>query len=239
MSIRPARSLTLAGFFVYTSSIDNETENEMTMFAYMRVSTDNKGQTTDNQRKLLTDAGFAIDEFFSEDGVSGSMKAFERPAFSAMMDKAKTGDTVIVVAVDRLGRNAVDILNVIEEFKARGVKLRVQQFDGVDLTSPTGKMLVTVMAALAEMEKNMLIERTKAGLERTKAAGTRLGRPLTIHPTILRSMKERKVAGLSLDQLAAAYSVPRNTIHRNLKEWGDNINGYEAEWNVRKAQQAA
>lgn len=211
----------------------------MTIFAYLRVSTDNKGQTTDNQRKLLVDGDFRVDEFFSEDGVSGSTPAFKRPVFTAMMAKAKAGDTVIVVAVDRLGRNAVDVLNVIEEFKVRGVKLRVKQFDGVDLTSSTGKMLVTVMAALAEMEKNMLVERTVAGLDRTRAQGTKLGRPLTIPPATLRLMAyEREANGASLDTLSSYFDFPRNTIHRNLVEWGNKLGAYEAEWNARQQQYA-
>lgn len=207
----------------------------MTVFAYMRVSTKTEGQTTENQRKLLTDAGFAIHVFISEDGVSGSMPAFDRPAFAGMMDEAQAGDTVIVTAVDRLGRNAVDVLTVIEAFKAKGVKLRVTMFDGVDLTSSTGKMLVTVMAALAEMEKNMLIERTKAGLERTKAEGTRLGAPLTIEPAILKELVDRR-ADASLDKLAAIYGIPRNTIDRNIKTWGGKQGEYAVEWMARKTQ---
>lgn len=207
----------------------------MTVFAYMRVSTDGKGQTTDNQRKLLVDAGFAIDTFISEDGVSGSIPAFQRPAFTAMMDQATEGDTIIVVAVDRLGRNAVDVLTIIEAFKARNIKLRVTMFDGVDLTSSTGKLLVTVMAALAEMEKNILVERTKAGMARSKADGIRSGPPLTIEPIILKELAEKKPTH-SLDKLAEIYGIPRNTIHRNLTTWNGRLDEYVVEWDARKTQ---
>lgn len=208
----------------------------MATYGYGRVSTDNKGQTTDNQRKLIADAGFSVDEFFSENGVSGSIKASERPAFNAMMAKAVEGDTVIVVAVDRLGRNAVDVLTVVEMFKARSIKLRVMQFDGVDLTSPTGKMLVTVMAALAEMEKNMLIERTKAGLARTKEQGTVLGRPMTIEPGLLRQAIKLKNEGWNWESIAKALDVPKSTLHRTAKDWYDKLGEYEAEWMKRKTQ---
>lgn len=210
----------------------------MTIFAYMRVSTDNKGQTTENQRQALLSAGFTPDTFISEDGVSGSMKALERPAFSSMMAQAQAGDTVIVTAVDRLGRNAMDVLTVVEAFKKLGIKLRVAQFDGVDLTSSTGKLLVTMMAALAEMEKNMLIERTKAGLERTKASGTKLGPPLTIKPEVLKELIAKKPT-TSLDKLAAEYGIPRNTIARNIATWKDCFDEYESEWNARQSQYAA
>lgn len=208
----------------------------MAVYGYGRVSTDNKGQTTDNQKKLIADAGFAVDEFFSENGVSGSIKAFDRIAFCRMMDKAKEGDTVIVVAVDRLGRNAVDVLTVVEAFKSRNIKLRVLQFDGVDLTSPTGKLLVTVMAALAEMEKNLLIERTKAGLSRTKEAGTRLGRPTTIEPAVLRKAVQLKNTGYNWDRIAKELDVPKSTLHRTACEWINDIDGYEREWNSRQTQ---
>lgn len=209
----------------------------MTVFAYMRVSTDNKGQTTDNQKKLIVDAGFTVNEFISEDGVSGSKKAFERPAFKDMMTRAKQGDTVIVTAVDRLGRNTSDVLNVVEEFKRLGIRLRVTMLDGVDLTSSTGKLLVTMMAALAEMEKNLLIERTKAGLERTKAAGTKLGRSLSIAPEAFHSMSVMKANGASLDHLSRVFGVPRNTIHRNLKDWAGKFDEYTATWNQQQVQQ--
>jgi putative DNA-invertase from lambdoid prophage Rac len=212
---------------------------DMTIFAYLRVSTADKGQTTDNQKKLLVDAGFAIDQFVSEDGVSGSKKAFERPAFSKMLAKMVAGDTMMVTAVDRLGRSASDVLNVIEELKTRGIKVRVTQFDSVDITSPMGKMIITCMAAMAEMEKNLLIERTKAGMARTKEQGTKLGRSLTIHPTVLSGMIQKKDGGWTLDQIAELYKVPRNTIHRNLKTWTGKVAEYEVEWNAREQQYAA
>lgn len=208
----------------------------MAVYGYLRVSTDGKGQTTDNQRKLLVDGGFAVDHFISEDGVSGSMKATERPAFKAMLAQMQQGDTCITVAVDRLGRNAMDVLSVIEDFKQRGIRLRVTMLDGVDLTSSTGKLLVTMMAALAEMEKNMLIERTKAGLERTKAAGTRLGAPLTIDPEILKAMIAKKAEGYTFDMLAYEFKIPRNTIARNISRWKDSFNSYELEFTARKSQ---
>jgi len=207
----------------------------MAVYGYIRVSTD-KGQTTDNQRKLISDNGFTVDEFFSEDGVSGSIKATERPAFSSMLAKATSGDTIIITMIDRLGRSASDILSVVEEFKLLGIKLRVLQFDGMDITSSMGKMVLTCMAAMAELERNILVERTKAGLERTKAQGTKLGPPLTIPPHVLSEMLDRKQKGTTLDSLSEDYSVPRNTIHRNLKAWAGRMAEYSAEWEARKSQ---
>lgn len=208
----------------------------MTTFAYIRVSTNTKKQTTDNQRKAILDAGFAVDKFISEDGVSGSIKALQRPAFSKMMREAVSGDTVIVTMVDRLGRNAGDILNTVEEFKRLGIRLRVLQFDGVDITSSMGKMLVTLMSAFAELEKNTIVERINAGLARTKEQGTILGRSFTITPDTLEKLVKGKAAGKTLDVLSEEFSLPKSTISRNINKCGNDLNGYRERYNKQQAQ---
>ena len=210
----------------------------MAVYGYIRVSTEGKGQTTDNQRKVILDAGYAVDEFFSEDGVSGSKRALTRPAFSNLMSKCKSGDTIIITMIDRLGRSASDILNVVEELKVAGIKLKVMQFDGMDITSAMGKMILTCMSAMAELERNILIERTNAGLARTKEAGTKLGRPMDIRPEIMRELVAKK-KDMTFDALSSLYNIPRSTIHRNLVTWGSDLDGYEAEWMARKTQYAA
>lgn len=212
-------------------------ERKPTTFAYIRVSTDNKGQTTENQRIALEATGFRIDEFVSEDGVSGSKPAFERPAFAGMAKRMVEGDTLFVVAVDRLGRTASDVLNTVEALQNRGIKIRVLQFDSMDITSPTGKMILTCMSAMAELERNLLIERTKAGLKRTQSEGTRLGAPLTIKPEVLRNMSNLR-AVKSLTELQIQFGYPRATIDRVLKKWGGNLDGYQAEFETQQAQYA-
>jgi len=208
----------------------------MTTFAYIRVST--TGQTTENQRKTIVDAGFAVDKFYSEDGVSGSIKATERPLFKEMLSLMAKGDTLIVTMVDRLGRSASDILNVVELLKDMGVRVRVLQFDGMDITSSMGKMVLTCMGAMAELERNILIERVNAGLERTKAQGTVLGPPLTVTPGVMSALVAKKAAGATLDKLSAEYGIPRNTIARNISKWKDSMDAYIAEYAVRQAQYA-
>jgi putative DNA-invertase from lambdoid prophage Rac len=218
-------------------SIETQTENDMAVYGYIRVSTEGKGQTTENQRKVITDAGYAVTEFFSEDGVSGSVRAFNRPVFKRMIEKCQPNDQIIITMIDRLGRSASDILNVVEDLKQRGIKLKVMQFDGMDITSAMGKMILTCMSAMAELERNLLIERTNAGLARTVAQGTKLGRPLTIKPSILRSIVSDRVnSGLSFEYLSGKWHIPRNTIHRTVTEWGDKLDAYEAEWNSRQQQ---
>jgi DNA invertase Pin-like site-specific DNA recombinase len=99
--------------------------------------------------------------------------------------------------IDRLGRSASDVLNTVEEFARRGVKLRVLQFGGVDVTDSMGKMILTVMAACAELERNLLIERTIAGLARTQASGTRLGTPLSIPPDVMKELLFARMEGIT------------------------------------------
>jgi DNA invertase Pin-like site-specific DNA recombinase len=92
------------------------------------------------------------------------------------------------------------------------------------------------MSAMAELERNILIERTIAGMERAKAQGIVIGPKLTIPPATLNSLVAKKQAGATLDMLAAQYSIPRNTIARNITKWKDCLDEYLAEWNIREAQ---
>lgn len=208
----------------------------MTIFAYLRVSKND--QTTENQRKMIYDSGFTVDEYISENGVSGTVDALKRPAFAYLMSKAKEGDTCICTMLDRLGRNTIDILSTVKAFKTRGIKLRVLQLDGLDLTGTAGKMIISVLATVAEMERDILVERTKAGLERTKAQGTKLGAPLTIHPSTLKEMCEKKSAGATYDQLVGEFSLPRMTIARNVKKWAGKEEEYAKEFTEREEQYA-
>lgn len=206
----------------------------MAHYGYIRVST--ADQTTENQRLEIINAGFAINEYFSDDGVSGSKKAFERPAFARMLAVMKSGDTIVVTKVDRLGRNAGDVLQVADELKRMGIGVKIIQLGGADLTSSAGKLLLTMLAAVAEMERSILIERTVSGMQRTKAQGTRLGAPLTIEPSTLNALIRAKEEGLSVDKVAASFNIPRNTAYRNIRTWAGKMEEYTTEWNIRQQQ---
>lgn len=211
----------------------------MAIFAYMRVSTD-KMQTTDNQRKDITDAGFAVPEenWYSEDGVSGSVEAMKRPQFVAMMNRLLPGDTCIVTMLDRLGRDNEDILHTMNHFQRTGMKLRIMQFDGLDICSATGKLVASVMAAVAEMERNLIRERTKSGMARVKAQGTKLGQPLKIAPDVLEAAIQDKEAGHTLEQISTRHSVARNTLARNITKWSGKTSEYRTEYTARQSQYA-
>lgn len=205
----------------------------MTTFAYIRVSTDT--QTTDNQRKAITDF-LAVDEWYSDDGVSGKTNALDRPVFKAMMDKLQAGDQVCCVSIDRLGRNALDILNTIEAFRVRGVKLRCMALDGIDLTSTTGKILTMMLAMLAEMEREACRTRTLSGLARTKAQGTVLGRPLRIPAETLEVLCKEREKGTSLDTLSNRYGYDRSTINQTVRKWEGDLKTYKQRWDKQVEQ---
>lgn len=181
----------------------------MATFAYGRVST--SLQDTDNQRLELTNAGWVIDYWFA-DTISGKSASSQRPAFRELLTKIRDGETLLVSKLDRLGRDAIDVLQTVRDLGARNIKVVVHQLGSTDLTSPAGKLLLSMLAAVAEMERDLLIERTQAGLTRAKAEGKKLGRPSKIAPEqrsdILMSLSE----GASISALARRYAVSRATI---------------------------
>ncbi len=181
-------------------------------FGYGRVSTDT--QSTENQRVELAQAGYQIpDEFwFSDRGVSGKTCATQRPQFGILLSKIRTGETLVVSKLDRLGRDAVDVMQTIRLLGDRNVKVIVLQLGSTDLTSAAGKLLLTMLAAVAEMERDLLVERTQAGLQRAKAQGKKLGRPAKTTPEQQRSIKDDLKLGVSVSQLARQHSVSRATV---------------------------
>lgn len=207
----------------------------MSIFGYGRVSRDE--QTSENQKHLMeVQLKMKLDKWYEDHFVSGSVKAAERPMFSKLLSEAVSGDTVVFSRVDRVGRRASDILNTVEGLLERGVEVYIIQLGREPLSSPMGKMALGVFAVFAENERLSIIERTKAGLARTQAQGTKLGQPLKIHPTLLRKLCIEKEEGATLDELAKKYKVPRNSIARNISKWKDAMEAYEEEFNARKKQ---
>ena len=153
------------------------------VFAYGRVST--LEQSTDNQLVALQQKGFDIQphRWFAEQ-VSGGVPAMQRPEFSRMADRMEAGDVLVVLKLDRLGRDVQDVLATIEELAVRKIHVRSLDLDGVDLTSAAGKLQLTVLAAVAAFERDRIRERTKEGLARTSKKG---GRPEALGGTGLQS----------------------------------------------------
>lgn len=183
------------------------------LFAYCRVST--ADQTTENQVKEIEAAGFTVaKQRIVAETVSGSVAAFERKGFSKLMDKLEEGDVLIVTKLDRLGRNAIDVRSTVERLDAAGVRVHCLALGGVDLTSAAGKMTMGVINAVAEFERDLLIERTQAGLRRAKAEGKAFGRPSALTPDQRTVVVGRLNAGVSVAQIARDMRVSRQTIMR-------------------------
>jgi putative DNA-invertase from lambdoid prophage Rac len=145
-------------------------------FAYVRVSTID--QETQNQINEIHSAGFAVEPHrIISETISGSVATALRPEFTRLLDKMEQGDVLIVTKLDRLGRDVIDVASTVAKLEALGIRVHCLALGGVDLTSSAGKLTMGVINAVAQFERDLLIERTQSGLARAKAEGKRMGRP--------------------------------------------------------------
>lgn len=182
----------------------------MSLFGYGRVST--TLQTTENQRIELINAGYQIDYWFADEGVSGKVCAKQRPKFVELLTKIRDGETLIVSKLDRLGRDAIDVLQTVQYLAKRKIEVIVLQLGKTDLSSAAGKLLLTMLVAVAEMERDLLIERTQAGLARAKREGKILGRPSKTTEAQRNEIINLLKSGESVSAVARQYRVSRANI---------------------------
>lgn len=182
----------------------------MAVFAYARVST--KEQKTENQRQEIEKAGYTVDYWYTDEGVSGKVSATQRPQFARLLSQIRDGETLVVTKLDRLGRDALDVAATIKMLAARKIEVIVLQLGKLDLTSAAGKMMLAMLGAVAEMERDLLVERTHAGLERAKAEGKTLGRTPKTTPEQREAMKAAYASGATVSSLAGNYGVSRATV---------------------------
>lgn len=183
------------------------------VFAYCRVSTHD--QTTENQVREIKAAGFAVTPSrVVAETISGGVPAGDRPGFALLRHKLEAGDVLVVTKLDRLGRNAMDLRATVESLAADGVRVHCLALGGVDLTSPAGKMTMAVIAAVAEFERDLLIERTASGLARAKASGKALGRPPVLSERQAAMALEKLASGASVASVAREMKASRATISR-------------------------
>lgn len=184
---------------------------------YARVST--VDQTTTNQlldlRQMVEQRGFEVVEEYIDHGISGARA--RRPALDRMMADARRGrfDIVVVWACDRLARSVkhfVEVLSELDHLKVAFLSYREQ----IDTAGPLGRAIMTIVAAIAELERSLIVERVRAGLRRARLEGRRLGRPpLTIDAAAVRADRGR---GMSLAQLAKTYRISRSSVGRLLRQ---------------------
>jgi putative DNA-invertase from lambdoid prophage Rac len=183
-------------------------------FLYCRVST--VSQHNENQVQEVKAAGFVVQpNRVVEEKISGSVPASERPGFQKLLERIECGDVLIVTKLDRLGRNAMDVRQTVEQLAAAGIRVHCLALGGVDLTSPAGKMTMQVLCAVAEFERDLLIERTQQGLDRAKSEGKKLGRPEATNTT--RAVLELKAQNKSQSEVARELGIGLSTVKRH---WG-------------------
>ncbi|MBH3259895.1 recombinase family protein [Serratia marcescens] len=183
------------------------------VFAYCRVST--LEQTTENQRREIEAAGFTVKpQRLIEEQISGSVAASERPGFARLLDRMENGDVLIVTKLDRLGRDAMDVRKTVEQLAESDIRVHCLALGGVDLTSAAGKMTMQVISAVAEFEKDLLIERTHSGIARARASGKRFGRPSSLNGEQQQVVLERLNAGASISAIAREFGTSRQTVIR-------------------------
>jgi len=181
-------------------------------FLYCRVST--ATQFTENQVQEVKAAGFDVQASrVVEETISGSTAASERPGFKKLLERMEGGDVLIVTKLDRLGRNAMDVRQTVEHLAGAGIRVHCLALGGVDLTSAAGKMTMQVLGAVAEFERDLLIERTQRGLIRAKAEGKKLGRPVATSTTA--SVQRHKARDMTQAQVAAELGMGIATIKRH------------------------
>lgn len=181
-------------------------------FLYCRVST--ATQFTENQVQEVKAAGFDVQAGrVVEETVSGSIPAKERKGFQTLLGKMESGDVLIVTKLDRLGRNAMDVRQTVEHLATSGIRVHCLALGGVDLTSAAGRMTMQVLGAVAEFERDLLIERTQAGLARAKSEGKKLGRPEAAETT--KAVQKFKAQDMTQAQVAGELKIGIATVKRH------------------------
>src|SRR5215831_5164238 len=189
----------------------------------MRVSTKGHGQTTDTQAMALREYAerrrFDIVAEYRDEGISGSKDS--RPALDRLMKDARSRkfDVVIVARFDRFARSVSHLLRALEEFSHLGIDF-VSLSESIDTSTPMGKMIFTVLGAVAELERNLIKERVQMGINRAKKVGTKLGRPrVDVDPHQIAGLRAN---GYSWNEIAAKLNVGRGTVERAFKGLSQN-----------------
>jgi DNA invertase Pin-like site-specific DNA recombinase len=181
---------------------------------YARVSTGH--QSLDQQLDALSAAGVSRKRVYS-DKLSGTSTREQRPGLAALLDYARPGDAIVVVGIDRLGRNAAEVMTTIRELRDHEIVLRSLR-EGIDTSNATGRMVAGVLASLAELELELGRERRAAAREARRARGQHIGRPKALDEKNVALAQRMHTSGESASTIATALGVSRATVYRVLAE---------------------
>lgn len=191
------------------------------LVGYMRVSKADGSQTTDLQRDALIAAGVEPDALY-EDRASG--KKDDRPELGACLKALRSGDTLLVWKLDRLGRDLRHLVNIVHNLTQRGVGLKILTGQGaaIDTTTASGKLVFGIFAALAEFERELISERTIAGLAAARARGRKGGRPHKMTPAKVRlAAASVGQPGTNVSELCKELGIARQTLYRHVSPTGE------------------
>lgn len=189
----------------------------MATFAYLRVSTND--QTTAQQLSQIEAAGYRVerDRVFAEQGISGKVPALQREQFHRLNDRLTAADELVVVKLDRLGRDTLDVISTIQNLTQRGIAVVVLGLGVLD-GSPQSNLTLTMLAAISSFERELISERTKAKLAQLKTDGVKLGRPVKINDEGLRAKAQELLgSGLSWRKVAGELGIALSTLQRLMK----------------------
>jgi DNA invertase Pin-like site-specific DNA recombinase len=187
---------------------------------YARVSTEH--QSLDQQLDALTAVGVDPERVYT-DKLSGASTRQQRPGLAALLEYAREGDAIVVVGIDRLGRNAAEVMTTIRELGERGIVLRSLR-EGIDTATAAGRMVAGVLASLAELELELGRERRSAAREARRARGQAIGRPKALDASKAALAQSMHASGESAGTIAATLGVSRATVYRVLAE---NVDGHD------------
>jgi DNA invertase Pin-like site-specific DNA recombinase len=185
-----------------------------TQLGYARVSTGHR--SLDQQVDALTAAGVEPNRIY-RDKLSGPSTREQRPGLATLLDYARAGDAIVVVGIDRLGRNAAEVIATIRELGDRDIVLRSIR-EGTDTSNATGRMVAGVLASLAELELELGRERRAAAREARRARGQAIGRPKALDKPQSELARRMHASGESVGTIATTLGVSRATVYRVLAE---------------------
>ncbi|WP_234825582.1 recombinase family protein [Mycolicibacter senuensis] len=186
------------------------------LLGYARVSTGH--QSLDAQADALTSIGVSRQRIYS-DKLTGTSTKEQRPGLATLLDYARPGDTIVVVGIDRLGRNAAEVMTTIRDLGQRDIILRSLR-EGIDTSNATGRMVAGVLASLAELELELGRERRAAAKAARKARNLPIGRPRAISDDKLALAQRMRASGEPVPVIAEALDVKIPTLYRYLAEKG-------------------
>ena len=184
---------------------------------YARVSTGH--QSLDQQLDALSDAGVDVERIY-RDKLSGTSTREQRHGLVALLDYARPGDAIVVVGIDRLGRNAAEVMTTIRDLRDREIVLRSLR-EGIDTSNATGRMVAGVLASLAELELELGRERRAAARDARRARGQHIGRPKVLDESKAALARRMHSSGEPVSTIAVTLGVSRATVYRALAHQSD------------------